>query len=132
MQVVTAATNTGSQTDVALPHTMRDILWTPAALDPIIDFYDGDAITEGNGVLDLDIFEESMAEFKIGAYDCNNTKTLVEMNMSGNAKFCAPYGDCSCNITSVTEGWCEHGHAAGAHPPPAKPHQSPGYTAGAR
>ena len=82
MQAVTAATSTGSQTDVALPHTMRDILWTPAALDPIIDFYDGEAITEGDRGLELETFEESMAEFKIGAYNWNNTKTLVEMNMS--------------------------------------------------
>ena len=105
MQTVSAATSTGSQTNVALPHTMRDILWTPASLDPIADFYDedpsnegfieimkgiggdvtsgsGDAIAEGDGVVDIDTLERSMAEFKIGAYAWNNTKALAK---SGNA-----------------------------------------------
>ena len=115
MQVVTAATSTGSQTDVALPHTMLDILWTPATLDPIVDFYDGEPITEGDGVLDLDTFEESLAEFKIGAFDWNNLKTLVETNTSEKANFCAQYSDCSCKSESGTEVQYKHGDAAGAH-----------------
>ena len=46
MQAAAAATSTGSPTDVALPHTMRDILWILASLDPIADFYDEEPSNE--------------------------------------------------------------------------------------
>ena len=68
----------------------------------------GEAIAEGDGVVDIDTLEGSMAEFKIGAYDWNNTKALIK-----KVKFCERYWECSCG----TEERYEHEHAAGAHRP---------------
>ena len=47
-------------------------------------------------------------------------KTLVETNMLETAKFCKQYGDCSCKLTTGTEGrYDRHEHAVGAHRPRA-------------
>ena len=54
----------GAQTDVSLPHTMRDVLWTASCLDPVADF-DGDdgesvvieAVPASSSVADIDSLE---------------------------------------------------------------------------
>ena len=53
----------GTQTQVSLPHTARDVLWTASCLDPVADFDDDDlsviieACTNGSSVLDIDTIE---------------------------------------------------------------------------
>ena len=53
----------GTQTQVSLPHTARDVLWTASCLDPVADFEDDDlsviieACTNGSSVLDIDTIE---------------------------------------------------------------------------
>ena len=52
-----------TQTEVSLPHIMRDVLWTASSLDPIVDFEDDNASiviethAEGPSVLDIDSIE---------------------------------------------------------------------------
>ena len=52
-----------TQTEVSLPHIMRDVLWTASSLDPIVDFEDDNASVviethaESPSVLDIDSIE---------------------------------------------------------------------------
>ena len=77
-----------AQTEVSLPHIMRDVLWTASSLDPIVDFEDDNASiviethAESPSVLDIDYIEvahhddaddrDETAEFDDAAIKTNN------------------------------------------------------------
>ena len=57
----------GTQTEVSLPHTMRDVLWTASSLDSVMDFEDDSASAIGEAhaapsVLDIDNLEVAKYE----------------------------------------------------------------------